>query len=294
MNTPRVNLFIAGAAKSGTTQLHGWLANHPLICMSTPKEPFYFEWESHENSHDWYFKKYFAHYRNEPILGEARHRNMFYRFIAHDIYQYNPDARIIFLLRNPVERAFSHWLMWYRKGELRQNFLFTCIKQWIHQTKTKQQSIKSQQYHRQLSTYGPHRIATYDKHSIVASGFYSESINYFVKLFGQDQVLILPFTLLKSHPQLLLNEVTQFLGIPGMQLPNQDKNRNANPKTYTPAIYQHNWLKRLVPKAIRNQLRKALKRKGQPDMLSKLFLTCLYAYDWRQTQKWFSSYEIKS
>lgn len=103
------SFFILGAAKCGTTSLHAYLGQHPDVCVSDPKEPFFFEAEFDRGA-TYYFNRYFSHWAGERIVGEARHRNLYMPYIPERILRFNPRARLIICVRNPTERAISHWL----------------------------------------------------------------------------------------------------------------------------------------------------------------------------------------
>lgn len=102
------NTFIIGAQKSGTTSLANMLAQHSDVCFSSPKEPRFFEYE-YPLGIEFYIKKYFGEYKGEKIVGEARTTNMMIPFVPERISEINPNAKIIAILRNPIERAFSAW-----------------------------------------------------------------------------------------------------------------------------------------------------------------------------------------
>ena len=115
---PRLAFMIVGAQKCGTTALAQVLAEHPEIRMSPKKEVHLFD--AQEYSRDWTpadidarYRPYFAHCNftgraGKPILGEATPVYMFFLDIPVELRCYNPDLRLIVLLRDPVERAISH------------------------------------------------------------------------------------------------------------------------------------------------------------------------------------------
>jgi len=105
------SVFVLGAAKSSTTSLHVCLDQHPNVFMSRPKEPLFFEAE-YVRGAEFYFNKYFRGWRGEAVVGESRHRNLYLPYVAARIARYNPGAKLIVLLRNPAERAVSHWWHW--------------------------------------------------------------------------------------------------------------------------------------------------------------------------------------
>lgn len=118
----KVNTFIVGAPKAGTTSLHHYLDQHTDVCMSKVKEPNFFSSKEVlslfynslciENSES--YQNLFP--EKKPILGEASVSYLFYKQVPKRIYDYNSDAKIIIMLRQPIERAFSHYLMDCRLG----------------------------------------------------------------------------------------------------------------------------------------------------------------------------------
>ncbi len=110
-----VNLFLLGAAKCGTTSLHYLLDQHPDICMANPKEPLFFEAE-YEKGLEYYQRTYFTGCNAEPVIGESRTRNLFLPYVPGRIHETFPEAKFIVVLRNPVERAYSHWHHWSASG----------------------------------------------------------------------------------------------------------------------------------------------------------------------------------
>ena len=131
----RPNLFIVGAMKSGTSSMHAILGRHPEIFMCEPKEPCYFmdKLSLKERWPDMYARGYWKgeqHYlklfeagQGFPIIGES---STYYSKrprvlgVPERIHAFNPDAKIIYLMRDPVRRTISHY--WHRvrkKGEVR-------------------------------------------------------------------------------------------------------------------------------------------------------------------------------
>jgi hypothetical protein len=107
----RIDFVIIGAQKCGTTSLAEQLAQHPQICFSRNKEPGYFhqteEWQAG-------LAKYHALFtpRNGQLCGEA---STFYTFFPEwrathkRLYAYNPNLKLIYIMRKPVERVISHY-----------------------------------------------------------------------------------------------------------------------------------------------------------------------------------------
>jgi len=115
------HFFILGAAKCGTSSLYYYLDQHPEILMSTPKETLFFEKEYHQGV-DYFRSKYFPNYNGETFLGEARHRNLYLPYIPDRLAKSFPDAKLIIMLRNPVDRAYSHYVHCKNRGIEALNF----------------------------------------------------------------------------------------------------------------------------------------------------------------------------
>ncbi|MGR3310384.1 MAG: sulfotransferase family protein, partial [Candidatus Brocadiales bacterium] len=121
------NFLIVGASRSGTTSLYNYLKQHPEVYMSPVKEPrfvigqqstkFSYKGIGDEKSEKGViktideYKKLFENVRDEKAIGEASVINLyFYEDAIKLIKKYLGDAKIIIILRNPVERAFSQYL----------------------------------------------------------------------------------------------------------------------------------------------------------------------------------------
>lgn len=114
------HFFIAGAQRSGTTYLHTILTEHPEIELNQPwwPEPKFFLNEDAPARVDEYLKKYFS--RDDATLhGEKSVCYMEHTEVVERIARTFPDARIIFILRDPVDRAISNY--WYSVGNKLEN-----------------------------------------------------------------------------------------------------------------------------------------------------------------------------
>lgn len=125
MEPRKPDFLIIGSAKCGTTALASILGSHPNCCMSNPKEVSFFQdtidYEHNPNfPKGWaWYKESFAHYNGEKIVGEAtpsysdrtRSPNT-----AKRIFEFNPHMKIIYMVRDPIERQVSGWKMQYSMG----------------------------------------------------------------------------------------------------------------------------------------------------------------------------------
>lgn len=115
------NFLIIGAMKSGTTALYYYLEQHPEIYMSPVKEPDFFSSQKQENPADPVtsietYQNLFSGARGERAIGEASHSYLYEPGAASEIERYIPETRLIAILRNPIDRAYSHFLHMVRSG----------------------------------------------------------------------------------------------------------------------------------------------------------------------------------
>lgn len=120
------NFLIIGAARSGTSSLYHWLGQHPQIYMSPFKEPRYFAREGIRPDNTAAtrtreeYEAQFAGVRGEKAIGEASPQYLPSLTAPGRIAGDIPDAKLIVSLRNPIDRAYSHWLHRVRRaGESR-------------------------------------------------------------------------------------------------------------------------------------------------------------------------------
>lgn len=122
----KVNLFIVGAPKCGTTALSNYLSTHPNIKVSTPKEPYFFcqdfkvlttqpqyAWKDIEHYHESCFKSVNDEHK---VICDATVWNLYSKVAGKKIVAYNPEAKFIVMLRNPVGMIYSLHSMYVGLG----------------------------------------------------------------------------------------------------------------------------------------------------------------------------------
>jgi hypothetical protein len=115
------NFFIIGAMKSGTTALYYYLEQHPEVYMSSVKEPNFFSSQEQENAadavtHIGTYQYLFRGASGKKAIGEASHSYLYEPGAAAEIRRYVPEAKLVAILRNPIDRAYSHFLHMVRSG----------------------------------------------------------------------------------------------------------------------------------------------------------------------------------
>jgi len=192
-----VNTFIVGAPKAGTTSLYHYLSQHDDVCMSSIKEPNFFS--SKEVSDLFYntlsihnaenYKRLFSEEKN--IMGEASVSYLFYEDVPKRIFDYYAEAKIIIMLRQPIERSFSHYLMDRRLG-----FCKLTLGQILANPK------KYSQYFQQY----------------LKLGLYHDQVKRYIDVFGQGQVKVIFYEDFKSNASKVMSDLFKFLKIPDIKL----------------------------------------------------------------------------
>jgi Sulfotransferase domain len=245
------NVFILGAAKCATTAIHTLLARLSGTCMSEPKEPFFFECEF-ERGLDFYRSKYFGHWRGEAVVGEARHRNLYLPYVASRIHAVNPEARLIASLRNPIERAYSHWWHWTSRGKETASFGEAIASELdlleAGEPRWDEPSIRA--YCAALGSDGKGPGSTY-----VASGHYAEQLERYLRLFPREHLLVLRYEDLARSPGEVESALADFVGLDlaGAELPRANVRRPDPQGKSFPRLRQ---LARIVPPEARRRLRR--------------------------------------
>lgn len=192
LNKP--NLILIGAMKSGTTTLHDLLAEHPAICMSEPKEPCFFvdpdvlkqHWPEMWRLGFWKDEQaYLNLFSGKPgarLFGESStDYSKLPRFsgVVEKIAAYSPEARFVYIMRDPIERTLSHyWHMVEHRGEQR----------------------------------GALEAITRNSHYTDVSHYASQLAPY-IERFGRDRVYALTFEELKNDTLGTVRAVYDWLGV---------------------------------------------------------------------------------
>lgn len=216
------NLFVLGAARCGTTTLHSYLSDMSEICMSDPKEPIYFECESfhfeceYEKGLEYYRQTYFTHWRNERIIGEACPRNLYLPYVPERIHRVNPNAKLVVLIRNPIDRAFSHWQLSYSAGREKLKFHqaisadYERIKNGLH-LKTAAERVKYCNSLYASLSIGSKKAAEGLNRNYLDFGYYYEQIKRYIDLFPSSSLKVIFFEDLIDKPNEVINTIRSFL-----------------------------------------------------------------------------------
>jgi hypothetical protein len=219
---PLPDFLIAGVPKAGTTALHAALTRHPGLFLPPVKEPKFFLSDGRPpatggpgdvqtyQEHVWRRSDYEALFEPAPPGTSKGEATPFYLYDhgAHErIARLLPDARLILLLRDPVDRAHSNWThLWNAGLEPEADFLTACRAE-----PRRQAAGWAAFWH------------------YVGLGRYGEQVRHLFEVFPREQVLLLRYRDLKDAPAATLDRVCAFLGVPTgvlTAIPRENVNRH--------------------------------------------------------------------
>jgi arylsulfatase A-like enzyme len=170
-----ISIFVCGAQKGGTTSLYAHFCEHPALAPPSRKEMHFFD----DETQDWAAPDYAAFEAFFSDEGDDRKRfdvtpiYMFWPPSIARIHAYNPDAKLIFLFRDPFERAWSQWCMEYARGDETLPFAEA-----IREGRKRMDGLPPLARERRVYTY-------------VERGLYAEQIRRALKYFPPEQLLFL-------------------------------------------------------------------------------------------------------
>ena len=185
------NFLIIGAHKAGTTSLYYYLKSHPQIFMPELKEARFFSFDPENLDHIKKVPKIFpittlseymdlfSQVKDEIAIGEASPEYLNSDYAAKKIFEIIPNIKLIVSLRNPVDRAYSQFLMAYRAGEI--------------------SKLKIDEYR-----------FDYDR---ARKGFYYPRLKKYFDIFGENQIKIILFDDLIQDTDIIVKEIYKFLDV---------------------------------------------------------------------------------
>lgn len=198
--------IIAGTVKGGTTSLFQYLSEHPNMFPPLRKEIKYFD-SNYFLGHKWYQSHFPLRKRlaqNEAITGEASPGYMAHPTAIQRIALKFPDMKMIVLLRNPVERAFSHYHHSVRAGAEHLSFE-EAIKQEPIRLKNEIEKIAADYYYPQ---------SNFIRHNYLSRGHYADQLEKIFACFPKESVLVIKSGDFYENPGLIYRQVVNFLEIP--------------------------------------------------------------------------------
>jgi hypothetical protein len=214
MNTIRLpNFLVVGAAKAGTTWLHACCDEHPEVFVPALKEINYFSRQYHQGL-DWY-ASFFRAAGAAKAVGEISPSYLVTPEVPSRIQAWNPAVRLLFVLRDPIERAYSHYCMLLRAGAVGER---------------------------------PEEVLTGD-HRLVIEGLYSNHLQRFLECFSWSQICVLIYEDLRRDSIGFLRQAFGFLGVDPEFRPSvlgrpfhARQARPRYPRTYNALVLAAKWI----------------------------------------------------
>ena len=194
------NLFCIGCPKSGTTTLFKILCQHSQIHTPKFKEPFFFNNSNYQNGIDWYANTYYDDIKNEKWVLDFTPSYLYSDEALFRINEYSKgkDLKFIVMLRNPVERAYSHYLHTLRDGLEDLDF---------------NDAIQAES--ERLLNYENNFLSQL-KYSYIHQSLYHKHLSKYFESFGRNNFFVINYDsqlLDKSEFKLMISDLQNFLEI---------------------------------------------------------------------------------
>jgi len=201
-----------GPPKCASTSLFYYLNQHNDVFLSPLKETHFFS-INYNRGLDWFLDKYFNNAKDERIIGESTPTYSYLGYSLLRINKFFPKAKLLYSFRNPVERAYSAWLMRIQQGtetlsfekaleanlEQRKNMIsfydINFESMWVKESKhiDKKNKLKIRSY--------------------IEAGLYSEMIEFAYSIFNNEQIKVVFLEDLKLDTETTIASIFKFLGV---------------------------------------------------------------------------------
>lgn len=197
----RVSFLVGGTEPAGTNQLFALLQEHPRICLPVAMQPepnFFSKRIEYDRGAEYYHQRFFGHACGQSIVGEKSGRYLWHELAAERIQAYNRDMKLIFLLRDPVDRAYS-------------NYRFNCLN---GLETLRFEDALAAEGERCASMSGDPRWSDIQPFAYFDKGLYARQLRRYFERFDRRQILLLDNRELRSRPAAVRGEVLRFIGLP--------------------------------------------------------------------------------
>lgn len=214
------DFLIIGAQKCGTTSLYTYLVQHQNISPAFEKEVRYFN-DHYENGVNWYkahfptkLHKYLMTQRNGTslITGEGEPSYLPNPIVPQRVFELTPSVKLIVMLRNPVDRAYSHYQHRFSRGREARTF--------EEVVKTDKEKLKNGW--EKLAT-GDYKSLGHLHYSYLPRGIYVDQIKSWMTVFPKEQFLFIRAEDFFSDSQKHFNEVLAFFDLPEHRLEKSER-----------------------------------------------------------------------
>lgn len=196
------DFLIIGAGKSGTTSLNNYLRQHPEIYIPIKKEPNFYGYER-MNDASFSDEKELRNYKNSitnlddylalfadaltgQVKGETSNTYLYHKDAPERIHYYNPEVKLIAILRQPAERLFSRYLHLARVNRLPTEKFEDCLDK---------------------------NTIWWQRNDLIAEGFYHHNLKKYYELFPESQIRVFLYDEFSESPDIVLKELFDFIGV---------------------------------------------------------------------------------
>lgn len=263
----RPNFIIIGAEKCGTTSLYHYLNQHPEVYMSPEKEPCYYIFKNGTPSilgseinkdvflrtrikNEQEYSKQFEGVNMQKAIGEASASYIYVKEAAENINNELPNAKLIVVLRNPVERAYSNFLHCIRRGVEPLRDFNEYVQSHVEQTRIKNKVGLVLYY--------------------IEKGFYFKYLSEYFQLMNKENIKVIVYDELKQNPEKVVETIFNFLGLNQSFKIDVSEHHNVSEKkglqknaltdlykSRSPLMFKiKNWIPRSMGKSVANLLNK--------------------------------------
>jgi hypothetical protein len=210
------DFLIIGTAKGGTSSLYFHLNKHPCVAAPFRKEIYFFD-RTYRRGVAWYrsffptlLRKYLTTRRlgNPLVTGESTPCYMFHPHVPRRVFETIPNVKLIVLLRNPIDRAYSYYNQQLRRGTEQLSF---------EEAIDREEERLQGELDRMLAdeSYFSFKRQNF---SYLTRGLYADQLSRWLSYFPRQQLLILNSEELFSNPAQQVQQVLAFLGLPPSEL----------------------------------------------------------------------------
>jgi len=224
------SFLIIGAQRAGTTSLYNYLCEHPSVLPAARKELHFFD-RAYSRGLSYYFRQYPTVWRSalpfgpRLITGESTPYYLFHPLVAGRVRHALPTVKLIVLLRNPVDRALSHYHHSVNKAAEPLSFEAAI---------DREAERLAGEFERLCSEPGYHSPA-FNRYSYLARGVYVDQLERWMNVFPREQFLILRSEDLYANPKVALQSVFAFLRLPTCDINTSEQHNRQDYAAMNPA-----------------------------------------------------------
>ena len=264
------NFICPGTQKAATSTLYNILNQHPDIYLPKKKETHFFDREERfSQGIDWYQEQYYGDVADETVIGDMTPEYMYLSHIPQRIMDcLGPDIKFIFMLRNPVDRAFSHYQMSVRRG-------------WEKYPLKKAIKLEEERVSR-----GPAEARNF---SYIGRGYYALQVERFLALFPRENMKFVLFEDFIGNMPETVGDILRFLGVEPCPMDYRIKSNSAWEPKHPLFTKVKKTMQSLMPEPLKKYVPDHMKRKWlhldkkksnkKIDPALRLQLTDMYADD---------------